>query len=119
MGYRALVTVILAAHFVFLGYVVLGGLLVLRWPVAFWPHLLATAWGFLVVTFPLSCPLTTAEDWARRRAGQPGLTDGFIDRYIEGVLYPERYTVALRYLVAAVVLGSWLAAYLRWRAVRG
>ncbi len=113
MGYRALVTAILAAHFAFVGYVLLGGFLAWRWPWAFWPHLAAAGWGFSTVVFGLTCPLTTAEDWARQRAGQPGLTDGFIDRYIEGVLYPERYTNLLRVLVAVLVLASWVGAYLR------
>ncbi len=115
MGYRALVTAIVAGHFAFLAYVVFGGLLVVRWPWTFWPHLLAAAWGLLVVAFPLTCPLTSAEDWARRRAGEPGLARGFIDRYIEGVLYPARYTTLVQVFVAVGVLGSWFWAYLRWR----
>lgn len=119
MGYRFLVTVILAAHFGFLAYVVLGGLLAWRWPRAIWPHLLAAVWGFVVVAFPLMCPLTFAEDWARRRAGEQGVTRGFIDRYIEGVIYPERYTNLIRVLVAIVVLGSWLGAYRYRRRASG
>jgi hypothetical protein len=114
MGYRWLVTVILAAHFAFLAYVVVGGFLAVRWPAAFWPHLGAAIWGVLVVGVPLDCPLTRAENWARRRAGEPGLTRGFIDRYFDGVLYPERFTGLLRGLVALCVLGSWLWAYRRW-----
>jgi len=118
MGYRVLVTVILAVHFGFLAYVVLGGFFAVRWPRAFWPHLVAAAWGFAVVAVPLTCPLTYAEGWARQRAGEGPLTKGFIDRYIEGVLYPERYTNLLRVLVAVLVLGSWTWALARWRARR-
>jgi Protein of Unknown function (DUF2784) len=118
VGYRVLVTVILTAHFAFLAYVVLGGFLAWRWPRAIWPHLAAAAWGFAVVAVPLTCPLTTAENWARRRSGSAALTKGFIDRYIEGVLYPERFTRLLQILVAVVVLGSWVGAVLRWRRRR-
>jgi hypothetical protein len=114
MGYRWLVMVILAVHFAFLAYVMFGGFLALRWPAAFWPHLGAAVWGVLVVGVPLNCPLTWAEGWARRRAGEPALTRGFIDRYFEGVLYPERLTGLVRVLVAFCVLGSWLWAYRRW-----
>ena len=113
--FRILGTVILASHFCFLAYVVLGGFLAWRWPRAFWPHLAAAAWGLAVVGIPLTCPLTSAENWARRHAGEATLTKGFIDRYIEGVLYPERYTRLLQVLVAVVVLGSWLGAYLSKR----
>jgi hypothetical protein len=114
VGYRWLVTVILAVHFAYLAYVALGGFLAVRWPRAFWPHLVAAIWGVLVVGVPLDCPLTWAENWARRRAGEPGVTTGFIDRYIEGVLYPERFSALLRVLLAVCVLGSWLWAYRRW-----
>jgi Protein of Unknown function (DUF2784) len=113
MGYRALVSVILGAHFAFVGYVVLGGFLAWRWRWTFWPHLAAIGWVSSAILFGLTCPLTAAEDWARRRAGQAGLTEGFIDRYIEGVLYPERYTNVLRVLVAVLVLASWTGVYLR------
>lgn len=110
MAYRALVVAILAAHFGFLGYVVAGGFLAWRRPAACWPHLAACAWAVLVVLRPTTCPLTAAEDWARQRAGQPPLTSGFIDRYVEGVLYPARYTAAVRALAALVVLVSWVGA---------
>ncbi len=115
MPYRVLVTTILLVHATYLVYVVFGGFLTWWWPRAFWPHLLAAAWGLAVVAVPLTCPLTWAENWARHRAGQPVATRGFIDRYVEGVLYPPRYTLLLQILVGVVVLGSWLVGYLRWR----
>jgi hypothetical protein len=113
-----LVTVILVVHFGYLAYVVFGGFLAWRWPRAFWPHLAAAAWGLAVVGIPLTCPLTTAENWARRQAGQSRQTSGFIDRYIEGVLYPERFTLALQVLAGALVVGSWVGAYLYRRHLR-
>jgi hypothetical protein len=118
MGYRLLVDVILVAHFAYLCYLALGGFVAWRWPRAFWPHLLAAAWGFAIVVFSLHCPLTWAEDRARRRAGEAALTKGFIDRYIKGVIYPERYTDLLRVLVVILVLGSWTGVVLRWRSAR-
>jgi hypothetical protein len=114
MGYRALVTAILIVHFGFLAYLVLGGLPAIRWPKAFWPHLAAVLWGLAAITLPVVCPLTWAEDWARQRAGEPPLTAGFIDRYIENVLFPERYSWLVRILVALVVLGSWALAFRAW-----
>ena len=113
--YRALATVVLVVHFGYLVYLVLGGLLAVRWPKAFWPHLAAALWGAAIAVFSLHCPLTYAEDWARRRAGEQGLTRGFIDQYIEGVLYPARYTRVLQALAAVVVAGSWAWAFARWR----
>jgi hypothetical protein len=115
MGYRFLVTAILAVHFAFLAYVLAGGFLAIRWPRLIWPHLVAAGWGLLVILVPVTCPLTWAENWARQRAGEHALTKGFIDRYIEGVIYPARYTRLIDVLVALVVLGSWLIVYSRRR----
>lgn len=113
-----LVTVVLALHFAYLAYVVLGGFLAWRWPKAFWVHLVATAWGILIVFGLVECPLTWAEDWARRQAGQGPLTEGFVDRYLDNVIYPEEYVHVARLAVAAVIGISWLGAYLRWRRRR-
>jgi hypothetical protein len=113
--YAALATTVLAVHFCFLAYVVLGGFLVWRWPKAFWPHLAAAAWGLAVVSIPLTCPLTVAEHWARRRAGQAVGDRGFIDTYIEGVLYPERYTHLLQVLVGVLVVLSYTVALVKLR----
>lgn len=118
MGYRWLVTAILLVHGLYLLYVVLGGLLTWRWPRAFWPHLLAAGWGLAVVAVPLNCPLTWAADWARRRAGEGPAPQGFIDSYVQGVLYPARYTGLLQVLVGVVVVGSWAIGYLLWRRRR-
>jgi hypothetical protein len=116
--YQALTTAILAVHFAYLAYVVVGGFLAWRWPRTIWLHLLAAAWGLVVVVVPLACPLTVAEDWARRRAGEAGLTRGFIDRYIEGVLYPERFTVFLQVLAGLLVVVSWIGFLVRRRSRR-
>jgi hypothetical protein len=108
MGYRILTTAILGLHFAFVAYVIAGGFLAWRWPRTIWPHLLAGGWGFAVVAARLACPLTYAEDWSRRRAGEPGLTQGFIDRYIDGVIYPVQYAGLAQALAAALVMASWI-----------
>ena len=111
-----LVGAAMAVHFAFLAYVVTGGLLAWRWRWAIWPHLAAAGWGLAVTVGHLNCPLTHVEDWARRGAGEPALTGGFIDHYLTGVVYPVRYTLLVQVLVALVVAGSWAgAARIRWR----
>ena len=112
MGYRVLAEAAMAAHFVFLAYVVTGGLLAWRWPKAIWPHLAAAGWGLAVTVLGLRCPLTWVEDHARRRAGEQGLTTGFIDHYLTGVVYPARYLGLIQIVVGVIVAGSWLGAFL-------
>jgi Protein of Unknown function (DUF2784) len=115
MGYRVLADSTMAVHFAFLAYVVTGGLLAWRWPVAIWPHLAAAGWGLAIIVFHLNCPLTSLEDWARRRAGERGLSAGFIDTYLTGVVYPARYTGLIQVLIAVVVAVTWIGFVVRWR----
>jgi hypothetical protein len=108
MGYRLLASIILVLHAAYLAYVVFGGFLAWRWPRTIWLHLLSGAWGLVLIVAGLNCPLTYAEDWARRQAGDAGLSRGFIDTYIEGVLYPERYAGLMQAMAAAAVFVSWV-----------
>ena len=62
--------------------------------------------------------LETIEVSPYERAGMPVLRTGFIDTYIDGVLYPDRVAHLVQVLVGAIVLVSWAGLYLRWRGER-
>ena len=76
---------IVLVHFLFVVFVVGGGLLALRWPRLVWLHLPAAVWGASVVIWGLPCPLTDLE--FALVEGQP--ERGFIARLLLPVLYPE------------------------------
>ncbi len=118
MRYDWLVTAILALHFGYLAYVVLGGFLAWRWPKTYFVHVAVCIWGVLIVLAWVDCPLTFAEHWAREKAGQSRTTAGFIDRYLTDVMYPAEYVEEVRLAVAFVVLVSWVGAFLLWRRRR-
>ncbi|UBU16981.1 DUF2784 domain-containing protein [Nonomuraea gerenzanensis] len=114
MTYRLLADAAMVVHFAFLVYMAVGGFLAWRWRRTIWAHLAVVAWGLLSVTTGVECPLTLAEDWARRGAGLEGLpASGFIDHYIEGVIYPQEYTNLARLGVAVLVLFSYVGYVLR------
>ncbi|MFI6432921.1 DUF2784 domain-containing protein [Rhodococcus oryzae] len=115
MVFRVLAEATMTVHFAFLVYVVAGGFLAWRWPWAIWPHLVLAGWGFSTIVFGLDCPLTHLENWARHEAGEQGLRTGFIDTYLTGVVYPERYTTLLQTLAGLVVLVSWTGFLIRRR----
>jgi hypothetical protein len=119
MGYRILAETAMAVHFLFIAFVVLGGFLAWRWPRVIWLHLAAAAWGLCIVLFDLNCPLTHVEDRAREQAGQSGLSRGFIDTYLTGVIYPERFLEEVRLLVAVVVAVAYAGVVIRWQRRRG
>ena len=83
---------IVALHFAFVLFVVLGGLLVLRWPRVAWLHVPTVIWGALVEFTGWICPLTPLENRLRRAAGEPGYQGDFIAHYILPVLYPNGLT---------------------------
>jgi hypothetical protein len=115
VAYRFLADAVVVVHFAFVVFIAVGGLLAWRWPRILWLHVPAVAWGVGIVAVGYECPLTPLEQWLRRLGGEHPSNTGFIDRYVEGVVYPERYTPHLRALAAALIIIGWTGAALRLR----
>jgi hypothetical protein len=90
--YPALADAVLVLHVVFVLFVVLGGVLVLRWPWVAWMHIPAALWGVAIEFGGWICPLTPLENRLRTLAGQATYPGDFIARYLMPVLYPEGLT---------------------------
>lgn len=122
MLFRVLADLVVVVHLAFVLFVVLGGLLVLRWPRAMWLHLPAAAWGVWIELSGGICPLTPLENSLRRSGGLAGYSGGFVERYLLGVLYPDGLTREIQLGLAALVLLVNAAVYgwvlLRWRGER-
>lgn len=88
MPYRLLADAVLVLHLAFVGFVVAGGLAVLRWPRLAWLHLPALAWGAWVVLSGEVCPLTPLENALRQAAGGGAYRDSFIEHYLIALIYP-------------------------------
>jgi len=111
-------------HLGFIGFVVLGALLVVRRPALAWLHLPAVLWGVgIELTGDLICPLTPLENALRGAAGQAGYPGGFIERYLVPLIYPPGLTrgiqIGLGVLVAAINLTAYALLIARWRRQRG
>lgn len=104
MLYRIAADGLMLFHLLFILFVLLGGLLVLKWRHLIWWHLPAAAWGFSVEVLHLPCPLTDWENLMRRGAGQTGYGGGFIEHYVWPVIYPAGLTPAIQLWLGAVVL---------------
>ena len=115
MAYRWAAEAVVVLHFLFVLFVVLGGLLVLRWPRLAWFHLPAAIWGGAIELTGLICPLTPLEKWLREAGGLAAYEGGFIAHYILPVLYPAGLTrgtqvalgVAVTLLNAAIYMALW------------
>jgi hypothetical protein len=92
MLYSILADIVVAIHFLFILFVALGALFVLKWPWVIYLHLPAAAWGALIMFVGWICPLTPIENRLRISAGEAGYSGGFIDQYLMPVIYPAGLT---------------------------
>ena len=116
MTYRAAADVVVVIHFSFVVFVVIGGLLALRWPKVLWAHVPAVIYSIWIIAFSITCPLTPLERTLRERAGEGRYDESFIERYVEGVLYPGDMLRQAQAAAAVVVVASWVAIGYRRRA---
>lgn len=111
MIYRALADLVLVVHLAFVLFVVLGGLLVLKWPRLAWLHVPAAVWGVLIEYKGWICPLTPLENSFRARGGGAGYSGGFIEHYIQPLLYPAGLTRGTQIVLGSLALLVNLTAY--------
>jgi hypothetical protein len=111
-----LADIVVGFHVGFVLFVVLGGLLVLRWPRVAWLHLPAAVWGALIEFAGWVCPLTPLENRLRRASGASGYAGGFVEHYLLPVLYPAGLTRGVQYVLGAGVLAVNAAVY--WWVIR-
>ena len=102
---------VVAVHFAFVLFVVLGGFLALAWPRIAWLHIPAVLWGALIEFSGWICPLTPLENSLRRQQGQAGYEGDFIARYFLRVLYPDGLTRNDQLMLGGLALGVNLAIY--------
>jgi hypothetical protein len=102
---------VVAVHFLFVLFVVLGGLLVLRWPRVAYIHIPAALWGAGIELAGGICPLTPLENSLRREAGSAGYSGGFIEHYILPILYPSALTRDIQLMLGLLVLAANLSIY--------
>jgi len=112
MPYRFLADLVLITHAAFVAFVVLGALLVLRWPRVAWLHVPAALWGAGIEFTGGICPLTPLENHWLRLAGAQRYPGGFIEHYLLPVLYPQALTRTTQAVLGGVVLAVNLAIYL-------
>jgi hypothetical protein len=104
MIYRLLADLVVLIHLSFVIFVVLGGLLALKWRWVAWLHLPAAIWGALIEFGGWICPLTPLENWLRNQGGEEGYAGGFIQHYMVPVLYPDGLTREIQIVLGLAVV---------------
>lgn len=104
MVFRILADATVAIHLAFVLFVVFGGLLVVRRPLAAWIHLPAVAWGAWVEFAGWVCPLTPLENWLRQHGGGSAYSSSFVEQYLMPVLYPASLSREVQWTMGGLVL---------------
>jgi len=98
-------------HLGFIGFVMIGGFLVLRWWWVLFLHVPAAVWGALIEFQGWLCPLTPLELQLRQASGQIGYTGGFIEHYILPIVYPSNLTREVQIVLGTFVVVINVAIY--------
>jgi hypothetical protein len=101
---RVAADLLVLIHFAFIIFVVLGGLLALKWWKVSFLHIPSALWGALIEFKGWICPLTPLEHYFRLAAGSAGYSGGFINHYIMPLIYPTGLTRELQVLLGITVL---------------
>lgn len=120
-AYRFLADAVLALHFAFVAFVVLGLVLILIGGARGWRwvrnrvfrsgHAAAIAIVVAQAWVGALCPLTTLEMWLRSRAGEASYAGSFIAHWLGRALYyqaPAWVFTAAYTAFAALVIAAWL-----------
>ena len=120
LPYRHLADAVLLVHVGVVVFVVGGLVLVVAGNLRGWPwvngvwfrlaHLGAIAVVVAQAWLGWVCPLTTLESWLRERAGSSGYTRGFIEHWMQRILFHEAplWVFGLAYTVfGLLVLAAW------------
>lgn len=115
--FRVAADLLVILHLAFVGFVVLGGLLVAGWPRLAWAHVPAAAWGIIIEYLGWVCPLTPLENDLRQRGGGSAYDGDFVEHYILPVLYPSGLTARTQIWLGSIALVINVLIY--WRVLRG
>ena len=109
--YFLLADAVVVFHFLFIAFVVAGGLFVLRRPWVAWVHLPAAFWGMFIEFAGWICPLTPLENHLRSLSGGSTYRGDFVEQYLVPVIYPSSLTVFMQYILGGSVIAINLIIY--------
>lgn len=114
--YLALADAILAAHLLYIAWVIFGAFFTRGRPRLATLHIATIVWGIITETTSASCPLTTAENWCEARAGVAPYHGPFLLHYLDAAVYPN-VPGALLVAIAVAVCALNLLVYARRAAL--
>lgn len=115
MLYQLTADLVVVVHLAFMVFVGVGSLLARRCPRLAWLHAPSLIWAVSSIGIGLPCPLTSLEKLLRRLGGEGVYEGGFVDHYVEAVLYPESLTPLLQVMAFVAIVTGYMGLYRRRR----
>lgn len=102
---------IVILHFLFIVFVVFGGILCFHSIKWVWIHVPALIWGIFIELTGGVCPLTPLENFLRDNKSGTGYEEGFIGHYLLSIIYPDGLTRNIRIFLGFSLLAFNLLVY--------
>ena len=103
--YELAADIVLIIHFLFILFVIFGALLFFVAKKIVFIHIPAIIWGIYIELTNSICPLTYLENWFLHKANLTSYSEGFIQNYLEPIVYPMSLTKDLQiYLGIALIV---------------
>ena len=110
--YQLLADALVVVHFLFIVFVVIGGIFVLRRPWLALVHLPSAVWGAAVELCGWVCPLTPLENYLRWLGGGIAYRGDFIEYYLISLIYPENLTATMQHIFGMLVIAVNIIFYI-------
>ena len=94
--YALFANLTLITHFIFILFVIFGGLLFFIFSKIIYIHLPALIWGIYIELTSSICPLTYLENWFLYQGGLTTYSGNFINKYLYKIIYPEDLTTDIQ-----------------------
>jgi len=102
--YEFLATFTLIIHFLFIVYVILGGLLFFIKPWTIYFHIPAFLYGVYVEFTQSICPLTYLENFFLSKAILTTYSISFIQKYLYAIIYPINLTTKFQIILGTTLI---------------
>ncbi len=114
-AYAVLAAAVLAAHLVWILWVVFGAVLTRNRRGLTWFHIVSLAYSVVIDSGPWTCPLTALEQALQARAGMTPYRQGFIVHYLEALIYPNVPDAVVTWAAVAVCAANAAVYVARFR----
>ena len=102
--YQLAANLTLIVHFAFIIFIVFGALLFFVSTKIIYIHVPALIWGIYIELTQSVCPLTYLENWFLQKVNLTTYSEGFIQKYLMYIIYPENLSEDLQTYLAIVLI---------------